>query len=253
MQKGLEAIEALEALKAFEANIPKRVNSAEDYKASVEKLNNAPSCEGTGNSDVYAVACTTSGEHRGGLIQAQMEANARYIYDYFNELGWSKEAICGMLGNMQWESGSINPCTWQSWNNTGYGAGYGLVQWTPSKYAPKQFLQWADLDAEGANNLAENDPKQLMDKQLKFLLINLKSAGSQQERDAYGNAWIKTTGYSSPYKMTVSEFVKSDKNSGELALVFHGSFERSADAPGSTALKKRVEYANKWYDFFSKS
>lgn len=52
--------------------------------------------------------------------------------------------------------------------------------------------------------------------------------------------------------MTVSEFNNSDKNAGELALVFHGSFERSGDVPGSTALTKRVEYASEWYDFFSK-
>jgi hypothetical protein len=207
--------------------------------------------EGTGNSDgtVNAVASTTSGVHRGGLTQAQMEANARYIHDYFTKLGWSKEAISGMLGNMQWESGSINPGAWQFWNETGFGCGYGLVQWTPNKFVPKKFLQWAGLDAEGANKLAQNDPKQLMNKQLEFLLINLnlKSDASGE----YGGEWIPTTNYSSPYKMKVSEFIKSDKNAGELALVFHGSFERSADAPGSTALKKRVEYANKWYNFFS--
>lgn len=52
--------------------------------------------------------------------------------------------------------------------------------------------------------------------------------------------------------MTVSEFTSSNKNAGELALVFHGSFERSGDAPGSKVLTKRVEYANKWYEFFSK-
>lgn len=228
---------------------PKQEEKKEANKEANTEANEP--AQGTGNSDgkVYAVAATTSGEHRGGLTQEQMEANARYIYKYFSDEGWSKEAISGMLGNMQWESGSINPGAWQFWNETGFGSGYGLVQWTPNKFVPKKFLQWAGLDAEGANNLAQNDPKQLMDKQLEFLLINLNLKSDASGK--YGGEWIPTTDYSSPYKMKVSEFIKSDKNAGELALVFHGSFERSADAPGSTALKKRVEYANKWYDFFS--
>lgn len=52
--------------------------------------------------------------------------------------------------------------------------------------------------------------------------------------------------------MIVSKYIKSDKDAGELALVFHGSFERSGDAPNSVAMRRRVEYANKWYNFFSK-
>ncbi|SCW29918.1 hypothetical protein SAMN04487970_10023 [Paenibacillus tianmuensis] len=243
-----EIIAKLEKPKQEKPKQEEKKEANKEANKEPNKVANEPA-QGTGNSDgkVYAVAATTSGEHRGGLTQEQMEANARYIYKYFS--GWSKEAISALLGNMQWESGSINPGAWQYWNQTGKGCGYGLVQWTP---AGNKILNWAGLDAEGANKMAQNDPKQLMDKQLEFLLINLNLTGSKEERKNYGGEWIPTTKYSSPYKMTVSEFTNSHNDVGELAMVFHGSFERSGDAPGSKALTKRVEYANKWYDFFRK-
>ena len=51
-----------------------------------------------------------------------IEGRARYIYDYFAAQGFSKKAICAILGNMQQESGIRT--------YTGKSCGYGLVQWT---------------------------------------------------------------------------------------------------------------------------
>ena len=36
-----------------------------------------------------------------------MTSNAKYIYNFFRAKGWTVQAICGMLGNMQGESGII--------------------------------------------------------------------------------------------------------------------------------------------------
>lgn len=38
----------------------------------------------------------------------QMKINATYIWNYLGSLGWTKNAVAGILGNMQSES-SINP------------------------------------------------------------------------------------------------------------------------------------------------
>lgn len=38
----------------------------------------------------------------------KMKINATYIWKYLEEKGWSKNAVAGMLGNMQSES-AINP------------------------------------------------------------------------------------------------------------------------------------------------
>lgn len=67
------------------------------------------------------------------LTTAEMQHNARLFYNYFKARGWSINAICAMLGNIETES-YINPGVWQSYNP--YAGGYGLVQWTPyTKYA----------------------------------------------------------------------------------------------------------------------
>ena len=40
----------------------------------------------------------------------KMKVNATYLYGYLIQEGWTVNAICGMLGNMQSES-AINPRT----------------------------------------------------------------------------------------------------------------------------------------------
>lgn len=44
------------------------------------------------------------------MVQSQMEINATYIWSALYNAGWTKEAVAGMLGNMQSES-AINPRT----------------------------------------------------------------------------------------------------------------------------------------------
>ena len=65
------------------------------------------------------------------LSVEEMKDNAQYILNYFLDKGWSKNAICGMLGNMQTES-TINPGIWQDLNEGNTVNGFGLVQWTPA-------------------------------------------------------------------------------------------------------------------------
>lgn len=70
------------------------------------------------------------------LNHAEMKVNAQYILNYLRYRNWTKEAICGMLGNMEVES-YINPGVWY---NCQYGSSaFGLVQWNP----PSKYLTWA--------------------------------------------------------------------------------------------------------------
>jgi hypothetical protein len=55
-----------------------------------------------------------------------MNNNARYIYSFFRSKGWTSNSICGMLGNMQGESGIIADI-----DEISEGGRYGLAQWTP--------------------------------------------------------------------------------------------------------------------------
>ena len=65
------------------------------------------------------------------LTMEEMQTNAKYIYKFFSDYGWSLNAIAGMLGNMQTES-TINPGIWQNLDSGNTELGYGLVQWTPA-------------------------------------------------------------------------------------------------------------------------
>ena len=61
------------------------------------------------------------------LSASEMKNNAQIIMDYLLAAGWTKNAIAGMLGNMQTESG-CNPGIWESLT-IDWSRGYGLVQW----------------------------------------------------------------------------------------------------------------------------
>lgn len=63
------------------------------------------------------------------LTPAQQEINATMVRTFFKDLGWSDNAIAGMLANMQAES-TINPGRWQN-GAVGIGPAFGIVQWDP--------------------------------------------------------------------------------------------------------------------------
>lgn len=183
---------------------------------------------------VYAVAGIDS---KNRLTAEKQKVNAEYIYKYCLKQGWSKEAACGLLGNIQQES-YFNPGVWQSDKNTKQG--YGLVQWTP---ADQKILKWmGGLSPEEANDMAEKEKKKLMDLQLEWLI---KTCQPGQGEWLQGKA---VSDYGSPLKMTFDEFITSDKNPGDLALVFHGHYERSAD--DERRKQNRIDFANEWYEYF---
>ena len=80
------------------------------------------------------------------LTQAHRDENAQLIFNYLSNLRWTREAIAGILGNMDVES-SVNPALIEHGNhhtlitNTECLAlptdtGVGLVQWTGNGSTP---------------------------------------------------------------------------------------------------------------------
>lgn len=83
----------------------------------------------------------------GGYSISSVEGtnNIKKTYDYLNPLGFTKDCIVGILGNVMAES-SLNPWLWEN-NTVNYNNGYGLVQFTPaSEY----------INASGIPNHAPN-------------------------------------------------------------------------------------------------
>lgn len=145
----------------------------------------------------------------------QMTVNAQEIMNQLTSRGWTKNAVAGMLGNMQTES-TINPGVWESLSPN-VNNGYGLVQWTPAT----KLISWAeseDLDYTSG------------DAQLQR--IDWEVANNQQ--------WIAT----SQYPMSFQEFKVSTLTPEYLAQVFIRNYER----PRYPNQPIRSTQARYWYD-----
>lgn len=154
------------------------------------------------------------------LSTGEMQINAQIIFNTLLLKGWTKNAIAGMLGNMQKES-TINPGIWQNLNPNP-SLGWGLVQWTPST----NFTDWAE-----ANGYANNDG----DAQLIWIDTVTASVGQ----------WIPTT----QYPETFGEFKVSTQTPEYLADCFLKNFER----PTEIDQPDRQQYARYWFDWWEGS
>ena len=197
------------------------------------------------NATVYGVVET--GNYR--MSEDNINSNAEYIYYYLRNKGWSKEAICGLLGNIYEESG-VNPGIWQ-FSINGNTGGYGLVQFTAAdrkdfyKYMEKQgYTVPNDL-----NELVKNSPKVAINCQLDYLMQSrswLYSDAFSQYFDFSQSEYVDCM--PDDVQMSFKTFQQSTASPASLALIFHASYERSGD----TVEKKdeRGASALEWYEYF---
>lgn len=149
------------------------------------------------------------------LTDDEMTVNAKYIYGYLTSRGWTPQAVCGMLGNMETES-TINPGIWQNLDEGNNSNGFGLVQWTPAS----TYRTWC-----GNNGL---DPS-AMDSALQRIEYELANGLQYYPTDAY--------------PLTFKEFKVSTKSPSYLAQAFLKNYERPADQDQPA----RSTQAEKWY------
>lgn len=156
------------------------------------------------------------------LTDEEMKNNAKCFYGTMNILyGWTLNACCGVLGNMQSES-TISPCRWQ--NDTPYGTptesqGYGLVQWTPYT----KVLDWLAQNGFTIDNFGYGECARM----------NYEVATNTQ--------WIATSAYPESFK----EFTQSTGKPYDLAIEFLANYERPAD-PNQPI---RGTQAEQWYQY----
>lgn len=140
--------------------------------------------------------------------QVQID-NMRLVLQYFLAKGWTRNCICGMLGNMMVES-TVNPWLFQhsslDWSDPNAiladNGGMGLTQWTPCR----KYYQWAvdsNLDPESGNTMCDRIYYEYQN--------NL-----QWSLDNYGHH-------------TWEDFVTSTETPEILARVFLWAYERPAD------------------------
>ncbi len=140
-----------------------------------------------------------------------MNDNARYIYSFFRNKGWTSNSICGMLGNMQGESGIIADI-----DEISGGGGYGLVQWTPKSI----LTNWASQNG------------------LDYKAVDTQCRRIQWELEN-GQQFYST----SAYPMNFIQFTQSTSTPTYLAEVFINNYER----PVNRNQPQRGVWAEQWY------
>ncbi len=152
------------------------------------------------------------------LTMAEMQNNSKCIWGYLHEKGWSLEAVCGLLGNMQSES-TLNPNRWEGdvpFAQPVSSRGFGLVQWTP----------WSII-RDYIGSAAIKDYGNIECQRL-------------EEESRIGYSWIDK-GYGISYQ----QFRTSKRSPEELALIFLINYER----PANTNQPDRQTQARYWYNY----
>lgn len=93
------------------------------------------------------------------------------------------------------------------------------------------------------NDLSTNNPNLLMELELEYFIWSCQASTPSDHRE-----WFATLEYYSPYKLSYSKYIEELYSPSEMALVFHASYERSAD--GKEAIEERSIAAEKWYQYF---
>jgi hypothetical protein len=167
--------------------------------------------------------------------------NAKIIYYFLYNIGWSRTAIAAFLGNVQQEC-SMNPGS----SEGGGGAGFGLVQWTPSTV----------LDDKLKVIYGSSSPNYDGTRQMNVIIAEYMQTNYRQNNDFAKDVgveweWINSDG--SKYTLSLPEtdwydWAHDTTTSLEnMVKIFMVSYERPAyDDPWY----KRVTYANYWYDYF---
>ena len=176
--------------------------------------------ERTGVYGKYFGSIYTASEY---LSENEMKTNVQYIYSYLTDKGWSLNAICGLFGNLQAESG-FNAGIWQTHNIGNLDGGYGLVQWTPAS----KYFEWCTQSGL-------SDPSE-MDNNLARIIYEVEN----------GLQWIATDDYSFTFK----EFTTSTASVSYLAKAFLLNYERPKDQ-SETKQNERANNAVNWYEYIT--
>lgn len=161
------------------------------------------------------------------LEQREMLVEARYIYRYLSERGWSDNAIYATLGNLEKES-YLNYMKIENRGGNDEDKGRGLVQWTPQTKVD-EWLSTLGISRE----TFYND----IDLQLERIIyeVNTNVDDDRQWNDK---------GYTP--KMSFAQYICSMEDVGKLAQVFLLCYEQ----PTNKAQPDRSKLAEKWRDIF---
>ena len=145
-------------------------------------------------------------------------AAATEIYNFFKNKGWTKNAICGLLGNIEIETAyTLNPDI-NAYNGDG---GYGLLQWTPGS----KLKNWAESNG-----------------------LNFKTINTQCRRVIYEYDNNIQFYPSNSCGLSFKQYVKSYNSPDNLAECFMHNYERPNLKYANIA--GRRQKAKEWCNYF---
>ncbi len=160
------------------------------------------------------------------LTDDEKRHNARIIYKYLTYKGWSKNAICGAIANMEAES-SLSPGRWEMEDSDNDGdKAYGVLQWDP----PTKWINYANSHDYEQNNIY---------RQLDYLIYSMRYGGGE---------WL-VGGVPNAYQLYAYEYTCSSRSVYDLAIVFLLCYERPTNA-GSSVMNYRGGLAETWEAYF---
>ena len=209
-------------------------------------------------------------KNTGGYDRTSTEAltNAGLLANALFDLGWTKEAVCAVLGNSAGESG-INPWRWESdyvpsfsefqqWTDAqARNHGYGLFQFTPAnKYINGNNATtyanygYAPHFSDSAGNASDGEAQTRYFSQM--------VSGDWRPVDLYNYYYDDFMGIgvdiTSWYYTTFDNFKEGKDNYGnsltlaQLTGVFELNYERPGDTYAASSYYTRVDNAQYWYD-----
>lgn len=169
--------------------------------------------------------------------------NALQIFSQLYTYGWTKNAIYGLLGNVQSE-GLLNPGQYEIGYNYSTSRGFGLTQWTPATKVPDYAKTYAVargyLTTEVANKLTfENESTSVCDGYVQCAIIAAEMATTGKYDPQYAST--------SRAPLNPIEYTHSTLDPGTLAKYWLHGYERPAK-PGMTE-PTRVKQAGDWMSF----
>ena len=160
------------------------------------------------------------------LTTDEKRYNAKIIYNYLLYKGWSKNAICGVIANMEAES-SLSPGRWEMTDDDGDGdKAYGVLQWDP----PTKWTNYADQHEYAYDNLY---------RQLDYFIYSTR----------YGGGEWGVSGVPTAYQLYAYEYAYSTRSVYDLAITFLLCYERPTDAETSV-MNYRGNLAEAWKEYF---
>lgn len=165
------------------------------------------------------------------LTIEQMKHNALFFRNYMLTKGWTINAICGLMGNIQSES-RCNPGAWEDYEVPPpgtYNRGFGLTQWTP-------YLKLSNFATAHGGLILDK-----METQMECINWEVNNP-----HPGYGNQY--TSNPQPPYQISFANFKISTADPYWLAGAFLVNYERPLS--GSASAPTRGNQALAWWDFY---